>query len=182
MQRLYRVLVMTLLGVFMITSTILAAENLIANPSFEEGEVDGLPVGFTNWQALLTYGDGAALSKENAHTGDWSLKFYNPSGDVVLGMISTPVPAEAGKTYRASAWIFAEPGTGKFSLYIEFLNENKGRVSASWVQNQAAGDWELVEITEKAPEGTAYVGVILYRTRTVKGVHYIDDISIVEVQ
>jgi hypothetical protein len=182
MKRLHRVLFITLIGVLLISSTVLAAENLVANPSFEEGEAEGWPVGYAGFQALKSYGDGAMLVKDFARTGSWSLKFYNPSEDVALGLVSLPVSAEAGKTYKASAYVLTEPGSGKASLYIEFLNEKKARVSATWVQSQSTDTWELLEITEKAPEGTAYVGLIIYRPKTQKGVHYYDDLSIVVVQ
>jgi hypothetical protein len=179
--KLHRVLLITLMGVLMISSTILAAENLVANPSFELGEADGWPVGYKGFQNMQIYGAGVELMKGIAQTGDWSLKFYDPAVESALGVVSLPVPAEAGKTYKASAYVRVEPGSGKASFYLEFLNEAKARVSATWVQPQNVGEWELLEITELAPANTAYVGVILYRTKTAKGVQYFDNISIVTV-
>lgn len=181
MKRLLKVLFLTLVGVLLITSTLLAAENLVANPSFEEGEADGWPVGYAGFKDLKSYGDGAVLVKDIARTGVWSLKFYEPTVSAPLGIISLPVPAEPGKTYKASVYVRTEPGSSRAAFYLEFLDDEKNRVSASWVETTTADAWELLEITDTAPAGTAYVNVILYRAASRRGVHYYDDVSIVVV-
>lgn len=73
---------------------------------------------------------------------------------------------------------YLDSDTGQASIYVEFFDENGQRITANWEATSTRREWHRIEVTDRAPEGTVYVGVILYRTSSARGTHYFDDVRL----
>jgi hypothetical protein len=88
------------------------------------------------------------------------------------------VPAQGNRVYSLSVEARKEQG-GSGTLYIDFLNANKGRLKTH-TKGGFGEEWSRQEITAVAPEGTKYIRVILYTNNNAQGVIYWDNVMLIE--
>jgi hypothetical protein len=155
-----------------------AAEKVIFTDGLEKIDpVTKLPQGWTIFSQ--NNGDAGSPSADIVRSGKYSWFMDDPDNTVSLGIRSPRIPAEAGKLYRASAYVYTMAVTT--NVYIEFWDAAGKRIVAEAVKQSVRNDWEELSITKEAPAGTASVSVILYSQQLNKGVQYFDDVTIVQL-
>ncbi len=147
---------------------------LVSNGGFEERGDGALPPG---WQIFagepghqLRFDRGTPRQRGAVFT------IVDDSRRQGYGLRSTPVPAEPGLTYQASAWARAEEG-GRAYLYLDFWNNEKKRVLHQTASTDRS-EWQRLSVSLQAPPEAAWVSVILYSTSTDMGLAQFDDVSL----
>lgn len=157
-----------------------ASENLLANPGFEETNID-LP---KRWDLYLLPQHGATGKLDNtAYAGKFSV------------FLNTPTPYEKEPVNNWSQNIIADLA-GKTLLLSGYIKVEDAKEAAIWVQCwqkrpwgvrkfittstdaplYGTKDWELVEATFQVPKGTDFITVRCVLLGT--GAAWFDDISI----
>jgi hypothetical protein len=154
-----------------------AASILLHNPSFEEGPLNIIPP--TGWE-IFSGRDSMSIEEGIAYTGKRALVFRDMNASESVGLRSRNAPAEPGDVFTASAWVNLQAGSS-VDFYVDFRDKSNQRVSAKIVNNSYTEIWEKLEQTVQAPDGTAYVSVILYSQPKNTGVMYFDEISLEKV-
>lgn len=153
--------------------------NLVENPGFEELPPEGgMPAGWT-W-SLPAGADPAAvgISSEMVHSGSYSLRLTDNSDKGSLLVYGKRFPAKAGVVYTASAWCYNAQGGAHF--YLEFRSESGERIGVKFAGSTDTGKWARITLRAVAPDGTAYVNVLLYSPMGNVGTSYFDDIELIE--
>ncbi len=167
--------------------------NLLANPSFEDGEARQLPTGWT-WQALPSADCKAAATDEIAADGKRSLRIdgvkvpgatCNPPWPVIVG---SDIPAKLGHMYRLSAKMKAARAETMVELAIQSYVAN----AYFWSRNTPAAvgtEWKNFEVVFEVPakgEQGYHDQLKLMRPRIdlrgSEGTVWIDDVKLVEVE
>lgn len=86
------------------------------------------------------------------------------------------VPAEESVIYVLSAEARREQGSGG-SIYLDFLNGNKGRIKPN-SKGGYSSEWSKLVMTAWAPEGTKYIRVVLYSSNSAQGIIYWDNVEL----
>jgi len=115
-----------------------AQEDALPNASFEQLDPEtASPVGWTAW-ATPNY---AVYTLAAARTGVACVAITDESPEVSQGLRSPRVPVEAGKTYRASAWLKIERAeAGGFAIYLEYWQGGQ-RIENKSAYVDKAEDW-----------------------------------------
>jgi hypothetical protein len=156
------------------------AVNLIGNSSFEQtdyvfGEKDcWSTTDLYKWDLYSDQGDPVQVV-ESPFIGSKGLQIKDSSGSG-SSMATIIIEARGDETYSLSA--AAKVLSGKQSLYLDFLNKDKGRVKV-YTELFSGNDWEKKTITEISPSETVYIRVILYSDSPVISEAYWDDIKLV---
>jgi len=147
---------MMVLLLVLVSVPMYAAENLAANPSFEE-LANGRPVGWTTTDV-----EEVTVLADGGHEGDTFVRFVDTREDHGINLESKRVPARVGGLYRATAWLRTADKCAP-GLYINFYDDIGIRIHN--VYNRANGPtdgWTKVETTAVAPAGSIEVSVSLY--------------------
>ncbi|MCK4627967.1 MAG: hypothetical protein KAT56_03125, partial [Sedimentisphaerales bacterium] len=153
------------------------SENLLTNPSFEEGAgKNGLPIG---WRRYSGRGEDLKLSiVKSADTGKNAVLIHDGSPNQETGLSQT-VPGKGGLTYEASVKVRTVPdasGSGS-DLQMRFLPSNKyvqATLDTTWGQT-----FNLANVRGTAPVGTNNVRIYLYTQRTSTPRVIVDTVSLV---
>ncbi len=144
--------------------------NMLRNPSFEEPAPSSPRAAFHwNMHEPDTHGD----SYGSASREDWRSRdgmnimtvrgTWANAGD--HGGIWQEAEAEAGETYRASAWFWADPDWDPRvqEMKLEFFSANHSEVLKT--KSEPLGDilteWTRREITATAPHGAAWIRLVI---------------------
>lgn len=149
------------------------AQSIIANGGFETAGTNGLPAQWRCWMNNpAPKGCSFELTASPVSEGKQSLKIVDTLTNNSFGIESLFVPAEAGKSYKASAAIFTE--SGSLNIYIQFFDKAGKRVGAQSAGPKGTGVWENVSVTLTAPADTASVNVLCYSANATTGAGYFD--------
>ncbi|WP_127585185.1 heparinase II/III domain-containing protein [Paenibacillus koleovorans] len=148
----------------------------IANAGIENADGANMPLDWTTYSAG-TY----SASTDYAHSGAKSLKIVDSSTSAAYGMKTIKLPASAGKTYEATAWVRNTSGAGQ--LYLEFFQSTVGhasdtRVGVQFIGSTTTGTWEKLTVSGTAPAGTDYLMVMAYTPAASTATSYFDDFSV----
>ncbi|MEW6359363.1 MAG: right-handed parallel beta-helix repeat-containing protein [Planctomycetota bacterium] len=106
--------------------------NLAPNPGFEEGNLGGMPSGWT-WQVRPTPEAEAITTDEEAHTGKRSLRIRSATTPDLKGkeewrrhtmVKSGDIAAKPGQVYRLSAWLKADRKGVPAELVVQSYKAN----------------------------------------------------------
>lgn len=147
------------LAAVMLAASVAAADNLVANPSFEQGPGNKgePPAGWTNRHAgaIEWHNDGG-------HDGQAFARLLNHAEGGNVSLDSAHVPARPGGTYTATAW-FRTTDTCQPGLYLNFYDEFGERVHHVFARAKGPTDgWAQVTVTAIAPEQAMEVSVMVY--------------------
>ncbi|MDP3147705.1 MAG: T9SS type A sorting domain-containing protein [Ignavibacteria bacterium] len=140
--------------------------NLIANPGFEDGDVDanGIPDGWIGYAQT-----GASLQLVNdattANGGNYWTKCTSTNGGYYL-LYQNSSPSKPGDVWDFSSYIKdvspAYPGACFVALKISAKNSAGGTFKAWEVfQDTVTNEWKKYSNIQTMPEGTAFVQVVL---------------------
>jgi hypothetical protein len=147
----------------------------VQNGGFEEPlNADGSIPGWNPWSASVN----ATVTGSIRYSGANSLQFSDNSSNAAFGIQTTPISAEAGKTYQAAAVVYNTGGTG-VQLYLQFLDGNGARIGTAFTGiSGVKNDWTPITVTGVAPAGTVSVNILLYTTKSNVTTLYLDDVSL----
>lgn len=183
-MRPMRIAAVTLAG--LVTLLPAAAENLLANPSFEEVE-DGLAAGWRcggfDWYEEP---EGAGLSRVEIDEtvvqgpGQRSLKLIGEGNRGIVRQTLRYRPGW-GRTLRVSGWIkLQETGSATGQVGVTFVSEDEwldeAGVHTSWQKSTA--DWERFEREVPVPEDTTHLHVHCRSVKPNSGVMWFDNVAL----
>ncbi|MBN1670063.1 MAG: hypothetical protein JXR37_03475 [Kiritimatiellae bacterium] len=149
-----------LAGVLVAAPGLAGSENLLKNPSFEEGPAaKGVPAG---WHPYAGRGENLRLSLvSDPDTGRRVVLIEDANPEQEIGLTQT-VTGEPGMTYEASVDVKAAPGASTDGAYLQmrFLPSNKLVQTALAAAGPTA--FNRVSVRETAPPGTKDVQIYLY--------------------
>ncbi|WP_157553247.1 hypothetical protein [Jiangella gansuensis] len=155
----------------------------VNNPSFEQAEPSGAP---TDW-TVSTSGSGgsAAITEDDAHSGDNSLRVEQPAGSTVIvtGNL-TPVDRQ-GQRFVVRGWMYLEDGASA-ALTVQYYNEAGTRRHFREIRlpDDSTG-WQQLEVKFAAPPLVVEpfvtdVAVMIRADSPGGGVTLIDDLELIE--
>ncbi len=177
--------IMIVAGLLMLTTPVLAAENLLENPGFEEpipaGDTDDSPIGWWSWNS-----DYNGTTADASRTGKYSVYFIGPPGGEAQtqGIVFTFKNVEPDKEYVFSVYAMnskkdsiKERAYGQISIEWRKDNEEIDRAwGPTWGVDLSCNKWKLCEMTAIAPKGTdECFFVITFFAEDGSGMFYIDD-------
>jgi hypothetical protein len=147
------------LAALMLTTAMVAADNLVTNPSFEQApEKNGEPpVGWTNRHAGII-----EWHNDGGHDGQAYARLLDAAADLAVSLESTRVPARPGGVYTATAW-FRTADTCQPGLYLNFYDEFGERAHHLYARAKGpTNGWAQVTVTTVAPEEAMEVSAMVY--------------------
>jgi hypothetical protein len=139
--------------------------NLIANGTFESGNLDG-------WDA-----GGATVSTAEAHTGNWSARIANTNMETLIN--TTP-----GQTYKVTGWvkIVSESGADWGGFRLEVISWDwDGLAHSGWLLTSSHGsEWFKVALTFTATTAETRVQVGYFGGSSRSMVVHVDDVAAFE--
>jgi len=176
------------------TGTTSVAE-ILANPSFEQGDVSQGWYGISNWTSGEQWG-GQLVTTNNAHDGTNVMRMFAFASSSHL--LEQRNPASAGLVYEASGWLRNAEGTNNFNpangycaVLFQFYDSSGSKIGANCdsVRMRSGGSTNWTRYTTGpcyAPVGTVTtrVGCLYYSggDSTSSGWVYYDDMSAVTTQ
>ncbi|MCR4404095.1 MAG: carbohydrate binding domain-containing protein [Candidatus Acetothermia bacterium] len=151
--------------------------NLVDNPGFE----NGLP----GWRQLVNNRLSVQVMQTQAHGGKQALEFTSQSeAPGFAAYAGEPIPVEAGRRYRVSAWwkskegylstlsgpppnlcmdLYREPQrvTGLYLQWLDRRGEPLGDPELAVALHTNANNWRLIQREVAAPEEAAQVQVVI---------------------
>jgi len=156
-------------------SPVAAAKNeLLTNPGFEMQEPGSMAPGWQVFQG--SFGKQLVFENHPVYEGDWSFAIHDTSPNNGYGLRSVLLPASPGQEYEASVMAMTEQG-GLAYLHLEFLDADEKRIKNRSVFTPSP-DWQELKVTMEAPEGTAWVSIILYSKVNITGIARYDNASL----
>ena len=167
--------VFTCLGFLLLlalNSGLAGEENLVLNPSFEQGAAEGVPA--EDW-VIREEGIPVERKSEGGHTGEAFMRFDDESPKDGQFLESRRLPARPGGKYTASAWLrttdACRPG-----VYLNFYDLNGVRIAHKYERTKAAAkDWQEVQVVDSAPKNVWEVALGIYSYSGDVGVFDADD-------
>ncbi len=156
---------------------------LNANPNFETDTfVQGdFEVDMTGWTGI---NGTAAQSTAQAHAGTASA-FVTPGGTGVVARVeadmSNALPAVAGQSFTASAWVRPTGSTKPAAVQLTWRDSGGGFLSSTVVTAAAtAGAWQFLTVTANAPAGAAFAqpAAGIGSTPTAADTAYVDELRL----
>lgn len=154
------------------TRPLVADQNILKNPGFEELDQGSRPVGWS----MPT--DVYAVDTQVAHSGKNSLRIRSINPEVYR-LTTQPIPFQIGRFYKMSVWVKTENVVGKetgATLCMEW-NNDKGWLGGSYPAGfTGANDWKLLEAdTGTVPPEAKTVAFVLYLRKGMTGTAWFDD-------
>jgi hypothetical protein len=135
------------------TASAQISENLLTNPSFEEGTADnGAPTGWDYYQ-----GPDETRKVEVVEPGfesDHAVLIQDDNAAAEIG-ISIDTPADGGLTYEAAVMVYVPEGATGSGAYIQFRFSPSGEFVQRSLSTPATGKWTRIAVVKTAPEGRA---------------------------
>lgn len=160
--------------------------NLIVNPSFENRDKHGRPVGWsiapdTLPQNVTSVREGNDDTDRRRRSGNAALKIVDPASPGTSMLRSTPVAVTPNVTYTARAYARTLSATtgAKAHLYLEFWDVDGTRVGAAHQEPGRSLTFDLVEQALAAPANATHATIGIYGNQANSGTSYYDDVSLV---
>lgn len=167
-----------------------AGENLVANPSFEEGDGTGVPAGWVvGWYNLRDPAgrwewDGAfSREKRVSHSGRRSAKLMWTPEEGMEWRQRWPnaIAVEPGQCYRVSGWVKTQDATGESCLVLCLYRRNNALVAEHRSELlTGTSDWRRVSFDVDIEDG-AEKARIACRSDGNQGAVWFDDVSLVTI-
>ncbi|MGI6544006.1 MAG: hypothetical protein ACOX44_13300 [Limnochordia bacterium] len=154
-----------------------AEKELLTNPGFEIQEPGSMAPGWQVFQG--SFGKQLVFENHPVYEGDWSFAIHDTSPNNGYGLRSVLLPASPGQEYEASVMAMAEQDCVPY-LHLEFLDADEKRIKDRVVYTDSS-DWQELKVTMEAPEGTAWVSIILYSKVNITGIARYDNASLILV-
>jgi hypothetical protein len=149
------------------------------NGSFETLDAaTGLPAGWTVWNPAHNL---CSYTLAMAHEGVAAASVMDDDAVASQGLRSPRAPIVAGKTYRATAYVWIKDlQAGSFAIYLEFWQGGQ-RVLDKSVATGKVGEWVELSVSATAPAGATEATVLIYGSSATVGHAYFDEVGLVEV-
>lgn len=153
-----------------------SGENLVANPSFEELDADGWPVG---WSHPAVY----STDTEHARTGERSLKLVNDDPERYL-LCTQRIELQPGKRYEIGAFVRTEGLEGSdtgATICVEWRKPDGTWMGGNYPSGRKGDtdEWTPVGgITGRIPEDATGFTIACYVRREMTGAAWWDDVSV----
>ncbi len=149
----------------------MAAENLVANASFESA--DAVDLVADGW--VTREGIPVERRADGGHSGDAYVRFLDDDAKRSQFLECARIPARPGGSYTACAWLRTED-TCAPGVYVNFYDQLGERVAHKYERATGPTDgWVQVSVSEVAPEDTWEVAVCVYAYTGDVGVFDADD-------
>jgi phosphatidylserine/phosphatidylglycerophosphate/cardiolipin synthase-like enzyme len=148
---------------FAVSLTETGFTNLVANPSFEDGN------GFNalDWSQADTFGtfeDAAERNSDVSFDGEFSVEQVDLTGSYGRSITSNTVPVAEGREYEFGAYYFLEqtsanPSDATHFVQVNWLDENGDEIASdpgSGTAFEQFDSWTEVSHTREAPSGAAF--------------------------
>nr|WP_286672357.1 S-layer homology domain-containing protein [Cohnella hashimotonis] len=145
----------------------------LLNPGFEAAAEAGIP----GWTQV--YGtEGFNLATDVKRSGSQSLQVIDTRTDLSYWLYSSKITAEPGKSYALSGYVHAV--SGSVTLNIAYFNAEGAVISYSGetIAPASGAEWQLVEHSSVAPQGSNAAVVFIYSGYGSVGEAYYDDIAL----
>ena len=188
MKALRRTAVLATMLAVLFAAGVVLGQNLVQNPSFEEG-TGTLP---DNWSTYIQVGDAGSILfawvSDVAHTGSKSVKITHM--DSAMSAFTQTIAVKPNYVYKVSGWIkTADVDTGANWWEGGAQLAVKGDVVGNWWDNMTdrlggTNDWTYVEkqVTTTEDAQTIEIQCKLGEGFPIKGTAWFDDISVEEVR
>lgn len=164
--------------------------NLVFNPSFEEGEADGVPAGWcVGWLDLRDRTGRAEWYRAGTHwekhvrTGRYSTLALWPPKPGLDWQQTWPqaVRVRPGEQYRACVWGKAVATTGGSCLAVEFSDTDYQPIlTVKTTALTPDGTWQRLGLDAAAPDRARWLRIILHAAGNEGAVWY-DDVEVVRM-
>lgn len=153
----------------------------VINGSFEDPVIDGRIPGWSFWESGLK--TGVTVTDEMAYRGTKSLKLTNVRA---TGLESTLIPIISNEQYTVTAQVYLTdyPGERGPGIWIRWYTSNNTLINADsimYLNNATLHEWNLLEVTGRAPSEAAYAMIFLYATGSTTLNGYLDDVRMYHV-
>ena len=164
-----------LLTVICLSATALAGEQLpLKNPGFEEG-LDGWILLEQDLPKPMT-----SVDSVSAHSGSAGLRVNDQDKQKGSSLVSQPLPAEPGRTYRVHFFARAS-ADDKGAVYLRFYDANRKILNLENLpkaQLTASTDWKKYDFDAVSPDETVSLGIWIHTWTGATGVMEVDDFSV----
>jgi hypothetical protein len=152
------------------------AENLLSNPSFEDGEKS--PDHWVRYRLMLKQTD---YSQKAARTGKRGVAVLGTNDNMGSGWLyEKMIPVKTGEKYKLSGWIKSNSWGGN-GLRVSWFGVEEGRpkwrFSESTEMVNGKKEWTYVECVVTVPKKVKFAKIIAGRKWMSMGEAYFDDIS-----
>ncbi len=151
-------------------------ENLVRNPSFEEVDADGSPVG---WRLPQRY----AIDGTVARTGERSLTWENDDPDLYV-LCSQPIDLQPGRRYDIRAFVRTEDVVGDdtgATICVEWRDQDGAWMGGSYPSGRKGdtAEWsEVGGLTARLPAEATDPTITCYVRRGMVGRAWWDDVCV----
>lgn len=150
-------------------------ENLLRNPSFEEGETR------PGWNVNVPA--STAVTDQKAMEGTYSIMTSdtNPSGGNQIW--SDKVSITGGKEYVASGYVYDVAGDTDVQIYLRyFAADGTTKLDQKYASlRTSAGKWEMLTVTWSAPSNAVKADVLVCTSGSTQGTVFFDCVSLTEL-
>jgi hypothetical protein len=166
--------------------SVAADGNLIVNPSFENRDRTGRPIGWqigtdTLPQNVTSVREGNDTDDKRRRSGNAALKLVDPATPGSAMLRSTPVLVTPTVSYTARAYARTLSATSgsKAHLYLEFWDVDGTRIAVDHREPARSLTFDLVELSLQAPSNAIHATIGVYGSQGTSGTSYYDDVSLV---
>ncbi|MDQ1910273.1 carbohydrate binding domain-containing protein [Paenibacillus sp. GD4] len=148
----------------------------VVNAGFEElGASNSLP-GWRTFSADPAKGTSVVITDSLSHSGARSALMTDGSSSLPLGLISSPIPVQAGETYRLTAKIHVAKTSVR--AYIKFFdNAGKEQLPNATALASTLNQWAPLEVVGTAPAAATKAEIWFYMGASGLSTAYIDDVT-----
>lgn len=153
----------------------------LTNPGFEDSAPGAAIPG---WSSMFAVKEGEytyAVSTENSHSGNQSLKITDTSQSNSVALMSGKLDITSGVTYTVTASVYMEE-SGTASLNLRYFDAADKSIAEKPLHNDTSKgfpvkQWTSASTSLEAPANAAYARIILYTTAYSRATAYYDDIT-----
>jgi len=125
----------------------------------------------------------STVTQDSAHEGSAGLRVDDQDRQKGSSLVSQPLPAQPGKTYRLS-FHGRTPSGKKGGVYLRFQDASRKVINAEQMPSvgiDKTGGWAPYTLDAVAPEGTASISIWVHSWSGATGVMEFDDFSLEEL-
>lgn len=174
----YRKLIITGITAVAALISYAAEDNLLINPSFENGE-DGKPTGWVMWGGKP---EEVKWSSGQAKSGSKSLAVLSVAGkDGCRWITEEAVKVVPGGEYELNGWLKTRNAGGNCSLSIAWYSANGWLSTSRSLLINRTHDWRFIAFKAKAPQKAVCAKIYVGKILPGAGECWFDDVSFSKV-